>query len=73
VNAPSEPAIPLLRIVSGEPHPDEVAALTVVLSLAAAPASEAGPPAPGPWSDPATRLRRAPAPGPGAWRSSALH
>jgi acyl-CoA carboxylase epsilon subunit len=62
----------LFRVVRGTPTDAELAALTVVLAIAAA-----SPPAPRPavrsaWNDPATRLRRPLAVGPGAWRNSAL-
>jgi hypothetical protein len=62
----------VLRIVSGNPTPEEIAAVTVVLA-AAANAPSAGKPATpvGGWADPALRLRRSIPTGPGAWRSSA--
>jgi hypothetical protein len=62
---------PYLRVVSGQPSAEELAALVAV--LAARPA--AAPPAPGPrsaWADPARRLGLTHRPGPGAWRRSAL-
>jgi hypothetical protein len=61
---------PFLRIVSGDPTPDEVAAVTVLLTALARrnPAPE---PSPGGWSDLSLRIRRMPAPGPGAWRNAA--
>ena len=63
---------PLLRIVSGDPTPDELAAVTVVLSALRRTAGEPDQPAPvGGWSDLSLRIRRVPAPGPGAWRSAA--
>jgi hypothetical protein len=66
----------LFRIVRGEPSDAEVAALAVVLArmigaaVAASPRSEARPVARSAWNDPATRLRRPLAIGPGAWRTS---
>jgi hypothetical protein len=64
---------PTLRIVHGNPTPEEIAAVTVVLTVVAAAGS---PPEPvertvGGWSDPSRRLRRPLPPGPGAWRASA--
>lgn len=62
---------PFLRVVRGEPTPVELAALVAVLAARAA----AGPGPPGPrsaWADPAARLGVPPAPGPSAWRRSAL-
>lgn len=58
---------PRLRIVRGSPAPEEIAALAVALTTVSAPAE---PPAPSRsrWSDPASRLRKPLAHGPGAWR-----
>ena len=68
----TEPAKPLLRIVSGNPTPEEVAALVAV--LAASGGGEAPAPRRTPaWSRPAApgaRARRRP--GPGGWRASGL-
>ena len=61
---------PLLRIVSGEPTAAELAALTVVLTALAGTAEAPEQPAGG-WADLSLRIRRMPAPGPGAWRNSA--
>jgi hypothetical protein len=66
------PDEPLLRIVSGNPTPDELAAVTVLLTALRRTAAEPEQPAPaGGWSDLSLRIRRVPAPGPGAWRSAA--
>ncbi|HEU5268870.1 MAG TPA: acyl-CoA carboxylase subunit epsilon [Jatrophihabitans sp.] len=65
------PDRPVLRVVRGEPTPEELAAVTVVLTaLARRGPKPAAPPAGG-WSDLSLRIRRIPAPGPGAWRNSA--
>ncbi|MBV9831226.1 MAG: acyl-CoA carboxylase subunit epsilon [Marmoricola sp.] len=69
---PVEPVeAPLLRIVKGDPKPEEVAALVAVVSaLASAPSSDA----PRPRSEWAARHRLLRGPhrhGPGAWRASA--
>ncbi len=61
---------PVLRIVAGNPTPDEVAAVTVLLTALSRGAAPDTPP-PGGWSDLSLRIRRMPAPGPGAWRNSA--
>jgi hypothetical protein len=63
-----------LTIVSGRPTPEETAAVVVVLSALADQGASApdDPPTPSQWSA-RSRFMRAPvAPGPGAWRASAL-
>jgi hypothetical protein len=65
----------LFRVVRGEPTDAELAALTVVLAgtIAAAAATPRAAPtrsAGSAWNDPAARLRRPLAAGPGAWRAS---
>jgi acyl-CoA carboxylase epsilon subunit len=62
--------MPFLRVVRGEPTPEELAALLAV--LAARPAPAAAPPLRSAWSDPGRRLGLTARPGPGAWRRSAL-
>ena len=66
----TDPA-PLLRVVSGDPSPEELAVVVAVLSAAASAAgSEAPPEAFSRWADRAA-LVRAPMPqGSGAWRLS---
>ena len=65
------PARPLLRVVRGEPTPEELAALIAVVSARAAGGDDAQPPAPPSlWARP--QLRAPLAPGPGAWRASGL-
>jgi hypothetical protein len=62
----------LFRVVSGDPTPEELAALTVVLAAAG---SGGGEPAPKPrsrWGAPAAGIRKPLEVGPGAWRASAL-
>jgi hypothetical protein len=63
---------PFLRIVRGEPTAQELAALVAVLAARAAAGSAAGPRPRSVWADPAGRLRVPLAPGPSAWRRSAL-
>jgi hypothetical protein len=55
-----------LRIVRGNPTPEETAAVTVVL-LAAAGSTEKPVPKRRRWADPAYRLRAPLRPGPDAW------
>jgi hypothetical protein len=64
---------PTLRVVSGSPTPEELAALTAVVAVASA----AVPPAldrvrRGGWNDPAWQHRRPLRPGPNAWRAMTI-
>jgi hypothetical protein len=67
---------PLFRVVRGQPSEEETAALAVVLAALAARARAArerpGPVSAGNWASHARALRAHAAPGPGAWRRSAL-
>ena len=70
---PLEP--PLLRVVKGDPTPEELAALVAVVSAVAAGASAAGDQGRKPraeWSARHRALRPPHRHGPGAWRASAL-
>lgn len=62
---------PLLRVVTPDATPEEVAAIVAVFS-----ALGGGEPAPeqprSQWAAPARRMRRPLHPGPGAWKASAL-
>jgi hypothetical protein len=60
---------PLLRVVRGEPTPEELAALIAVLSVrgGAEPAPE---PRVSPWGRPGSGVRGALSTSPGAWRES---
>jgi len=60
---------PLLRVVRGNPSPEELAALIAVVSARGA-AVEEPTPRRSLWGRPA--LRQPLSPGPGAWRASAL-
>ena len=61
----------LFRVVRGKPTDAELAALTVVLAaVATTPRGEARPVVRSAWNDPAARVRRPLAAGPGAWRTS---
>jgi hypothetical protein len=80
MNAPAdrhEPAIdeggepPLLRVVKGDPTPEELAALVAVVTTRRGGADE--PPRRRPiWGRPAAAMRRPHRAGPGAWRGSSL-
>jgi hypothetical protein len=62
---------PFLQVVSGEPTPAELAAVTVLLTALTRAGGKSERPAPaGGWSDLSLRIRRMPPPGPGAWRNS---
>jgi hypothetical protein len=72
-DAPDDPVLspPLLRVVTGEPTPDELAALVTVL------ASLGGPSAPAPrrtpmWNAPRRLVRATHRHGVGGWRASSL-
>jgi hypothetical protein len=65
--------VPFLRVVRGDPTPEEVAALTVVLQgVAAASLPTDEPPVRSQWAAPQRRLRTSYPAGRGGWRSSAL-
>ena len=66
-----QPARPLLRVVRGNPGPEQLAALIAVVSARAAAGSDVEPPAtPALWARP--QLRTPVFAGPGAWRASGL-
>ncbi len=69
VDAP-EPARPLLRIVRGEPTPEELAALIAVLSVRGGGAAPAPEPVRSAWGRHGSGLRGELASYPGAWRAS---
>jgi hypothetical protein len=70
---PEEWPRPVLRVVRGNPDDAEIAALTAVLAAASSSAAAPEePPRRSHWADRARMLRRAPHPGRGAWRGSAL-
>ena len=69
---PDEAPRPVLRVVRGDPSPEEVAALTAVIAAASGGADE--PQDTGPrsaWTERESLVRRRITPGPGAWRMSA--
>jgi hypothetical protein len=60
----------VLRIVLGEPTPEEVAIVTALVAASGGDVDEAPPPPRGGWNDPAWQLRRPLAPGRGAWHAA---
>ena len=66
-----EPARPLLRVVRGNPTPEELAALVAVVASRGG-AAEPEPTPPSLWASRAAGLRRPLWPGRGAWRASGL-
>lgn len=65
-----QPQRPVLRVVRGDPSPEELAALTVVLAAGSRgePEPERGPQSS--WTDRTSLVRRPVHPGPGAWVAS---
>ena len=67
----AEERAPFLRVVAGDPTPDELAAVVAVFASLGGPAAARARRTPE-WNAP-RRLHRAPhAPGPGGWRASGL-
>jgi hypothetical protein len=58
---------PLLRVVRGEPTPDELAALTVVVAALSQGRPRRPPATVGAWASPAGLMRRPLPVGPGGW------
>ncbi len=65
-----EPARPLLRVVRGNPSPEELAALIAIIAARGSGGAPVPEPVPSLWSRP--QLRGPVVPGPGAWRASGL-
>jgi hypothetical protein len=61
-----------LRVVKGEPTPEELAALVAVVSAKVAAAGETQPTRPSTWAAYWRSVRRPLPAGPGAWRASGL-
>jgi acyl-CoA carboxylase epsilon subunit len=68
----SPDAPPLLRVVKGDPTPEELAALVAVVSARRAGAAEPPPRRRPLWGHPSAAMRRPHRAGPGAWRTSSL-
>ncbi|MFT4298575.1 MAG: acyl-CoA carboxylase subunit epsilon [Aeromicrobium sp.] len=71
----AEPIAPVLRVVKGDPTPEELAALVAVVAARSAVASAAAigerRPQRSEWGHPARAVRTPHRPGPGQWRRSA--
>jgi hypothetical protein len=61
---------PALRIVHGAPTPEELAAITALVSAVAVGNSTEPAPLRGRWADPSVQHRRPWQAGPGAWRAA---
>jgi hypothetical protein len=61
---------PLLRVVTGQPTPEELAALTVVVAALSQRRPRRQPTPVGAWASPADRVRRPLQAGPGGWRAA---
>jgi Acyl-CoA carboxylase epsilon subunit len=61
-----------LRIVRGEPSPQELAALVTVVAALGSAGGEEAPRRTSDWAHPRHHARRPLHPGPGAWRASGL-
>jgi acyl-CoA carboxylase epsilon subunit len=68
---PADPVTPLLRVVRGDPTPEELGALVAVVASLGGPPADAPPPAPV-WNHPRRLQRVVLRHGPGAWRISSL-
>ena len=70
-----EPDRPVLRVVRGEPTPEELAALVAVLAARGSGSGSGRPPAPragGGWGDHGRSMRTSLPHGAGRWRAAAL-
>ena len=61
---------PVLRVVRGEPTPEELAVVTALVTTASGSSAEPVPPRRGRWNDPAWQVRRPLRAGPGAWQAA---
>ena len=61
---------PLLRVVTGEPTAEELAALTVVVAALSQRRPRRRPTPVGAWASRADAVRTPPQPGPGGWRAA---
>jgi hypothetical protein len=73
VGEPAEPASkPLLRVVKGNPTPEELAALVAVIAARSAAGTPAKKPLRSEWGHQARAVRGPHRPGPDAWSRAAL-
>ena len=68
---PTAPAKPLLRVVKGDPTPEELAALIAVVAARSAGGTPPKKSLRSEWGHPARAVRGPHRPGPDAWRRSA--
>jgi Acyl-CoA carboxylase epsilon subunit len=66
------PSVPLLRVVKGDPTPEELAALIAVVATRSGGSPEVAPEPTSAWRDRSRYVRRPMTPGPNAWRASVL-
>ncbi|MCW2696947.1 MAG: hypothetical protein JWR62_2032, partial [Modestobacter sp.] len=66
----TEPARPLLRVLTGEPTPEELAALTVVIAALSQQRPRLRVTPVGAWASNADLVRRPLQAGPGGWRAA---
>jgi hypothetical protein len=62
--------VPTVRVVRGEPTPEELAVVTALVTAAGSAPDEPAPPQRGRWNDPSFGFRQPLRPGPGAWRAT---
>lgn len=67
-----KPDVPILKVVNADATPEEIAALVAVFSLLGSATGNNAPRRTPEWSQPARRVRRPVAHGPGGWRASSL-
>lgn len=72
MSEPDDAVRPLLRVVSGDPTPEELAALVAVVAARSGGAVEPPRAPTSRWAARGLLLRRPLHPGPGAWRACAL-
>jgi hypothetical protein len=70
MTSPPSPDRPLVRVVSGNPDPAELAALIAVVAARAQEDASVSPEAESVWSAKSRQVRPSLRPGPNAWRTS---
>ena len=68
----AEGARPLLRILTPDATPEEIAAIVTVLAALGGGVAPPTVPSPSAWSHPSRQVRESSRPGTGAWRTSGL-
>lgn len=67
---PAQPDPPVLRVLSGEPSPEDLAVITAILSAAGSTNADTTDQPPRTWAAYWRQVRPTMRPGPGAWRAS---